>query len=453
MAQKKRVCIVGGGATGVAMAWCLGQNAQVRDEWAVTLIHKENIPSSAHDGPEQLGGHSLTEPVEYKGHPLLIDIGVQFIQQQLYPNLFVMLYQPMFESLPVNNYDQLKVSCAFPDGPGGPRNWGNFAAYQSGPAFAMYSSAMRANCEKFEKFLATPGLHGALQSIDQYFAAHGDEYTDVKTFVNDFVTPYLSIMNGYGGPDMGQMQVVDLAVIFDLQLAHFTKPGIGWSQFSSGSSSWVQAMAQAAKAALDLQIMTDVTVLSVATNPTTGKVSVAWGSKGPVVVDEFDKVILTTDMWTNANLLGGANNSTYWNQLYSKYLDKPPVPPQGPPPDPKTAKWNLMQGACYIHTDASMLAPSLRPLQQETLQFNAYFAGRPDGSYDIAKTFTTYILKNLLPGDQAQHADGLYLRCMVTSLGRVTSSPRRRLVSRSRKTGFMVIGLLRFWTDPSRPLI
>ncbi|HEY6418454.1 MAG TPA: hypothetical protein VIX59_05565 [Candidatus Binataceae bacterium] len=273
----------------------------------------------------------------------------------------------------------------------------------------MYSSAMRANCEKFEQFLATPGLHGALQSIDQYFAAHGDEYTDIKTFVNDFVTPYLSIMNGYGGPDMGQMQVVDLAVIFDLQLAHFTKPGIGWSQFSSGSSSWVQAMAQAAKAALDLQIMTDVTVLSVATNPTTGKVSVAWGSKGPVVVDEFDKVILTTDMWTNANLLGGANNSTYWNQLYSKYLDKPPVPPQGPPPDPKTAKWNLMQGACYIHTDASMLAPSLRPLQQETLQFNAYFAGRPDGSYDIAKTFTTYILKNLLPDDQAQHADGLYL--------------------------------------------
>jgi hypothetical protein len=45
--------------------------------------------------------------------------------------------------------------------------------------------------------------------------------------------------------------------------------------------------------------------------------------------------------------------------------------------------------------------------QKETLQFNAYYApGDTDGNYDLSKTFTTYIQKNVLNDPDA---DGLYL--------------------------------------------
>jgi hypothetical protein len=63
-------------------------------------------------------------------------------------------------------------------------------------------------------------------------------------------------------------------------------------------------------------------------------------------------------------------------------------------------------GMCYIHTDSSMLSPDLMG-QQETLQFNAYYSpGSQDGNYDLGKTFTTYIQKNVLSDPDA---GGLYL--------------------------------------------
>jgi len=53
-----------------------------------------------------------------------------------------------------------------------------------------------------------------------------------------------------------------------------------------------------------------------------------------------------------------------------------------------------------------MLSPDLME-QEETLQFNAYYAqGTANGNYDLTKTFTTYIQKNVLNDPDA---DGLYL--------------------------------------------
>jgi cation diffusion facilitator CzcD-associated flavoprotein CzcO len=61
MADKRRVCIIGGGATGVALLWTLSQNEKARREWDFTLLHNQ---------PE-LGGHSLTYPVEHNGKTLM----------------------------------------------------------------------------------------------------------------------------------------------------------------------------------------------------------------------------------------------------------------------------------------------------------------------------------------------------------------------------------------------
>ncbi|HNS61358.1 MAG TPA: hypothetical protein PKK96_10185, partial [Anaerolineales bacterium] len=68
--------------------------------------------------------------------------------------------------------------------------------------------------------------------------------------------------------------------------------------------------------------------------------------------------------------------------------------------------WDLLWGKCYIHTDSSMLSPDLMQ-QQETLQFNGYYApGNQNGNYNLIDTFTTYIQKNVLNDPDAE---GLYL--------------------------------------------
>ena len=57
MAEQQKVCIIGGGATGVSLMWCLAQDPNARQNWAVTLLHDQ----------DQLGGHSLTLPVQHNG--------------------------------------------------------------------------------------------------------------------------------------------------------------------------------------------------------------------------------------------------------------------------------------------------------------------------------------------------------------------------------------------------
>ena len=42
MATKKKVCIIGGGATGVSLLWALSQDAQARTAWDITLIHNQS---------------------------------------------------------------------------------------------------------------------------------------------------------------------------------------------------------------------------------------------------------------------------------------------------------------------------------------------------------------------------------------------------------------------------
>jgi hypothetical protein len=123
-------------------------------------------------------------------------------------------------------------------------------------------------------------------------------------------------------------------------------------------------------------------------------------------------------MWMNSVLLQNEKNKWLWETLYEKYVGyglkyEGKYHPSGKDwKEPKYVKysdkpvWDLMWGMCYIHSDSSMLSPDLMD-QKETLQFNAYYApGKSEGNYDLSKTFTTYIQKNVLSDPDA---DGLYL--------------------------------------------
>src|ERR1043165_955794 len=85
---KKQVCIVGGGASGLCLAWLATRSAHIAAEWDVTLLHDEPA----------LGGHSHTIPVELGGARVPVDIGVQFVSPTLYPHVTAMLAMPLLAS-------------------------------------------------------------------------------------------------------------------------------------------------------------------------------------------------------------------------------------------------------------------------------------------------------------------------------------------------------------------
>src|SRR5215510_2469784 len=112
------LCIVGGGASGVALAWCLAKARQLGlpgKQFKITLLH---------DQP-QLSGHSFSVPVTVNGVQHVIDLGVQMIAPSVYPNLNLMLQLPEFLSVHLSDVS-LKISCAFPPQGANTPYWGNF---------------------------------------------------------------------------------------------------------------------------------------------------------------------------------------------------------------------------------------------------------------------------------------------------------------------------------------
>ncbi|MBI2757882.1 MAG: FAD-dependent oxidoreductase [Chloroflexi bacterium] len=413
MANKKKVCIVGGGATGAALLWAIAQDPQANQEWDITLIHNQ----------QTAGGHSLTYTTTRNGETLYIDIGVQFISPMLYPNVHAMLKLPDFQSVEVRDYNQLQIAAAFPrDANNNMQNWGNFPDYQTGPQFStLYNQDMQFDIGAFQTFIEVSLAMGwATKSLADYFANPPTRYSNQQQFINYLLAPYLSIINGYGAALLDQTTFVDLFPLFaKLPLPHswgtptplgsFSNPGVGWQRFAQGAQSWVQAMASAAlKYAPSSTLILNSNVTAVSTDQNTGQVNVQWTTNGVQNSGTFDKVVLTTDMWTNSKILNNPQNQYFWNNLYKTFIGY--GEDQNGNPLGQPVVWPLMYGACYIHTDETMLSPDLLN-QEETLQFNAYYAGTGGGNYDLTKTFTTYIQKNVLgtPSNPDVNADGIYL--------------------------------------------
>ena len=388
----KTVCIIGGGVAGVGLWWTLSQPNQPGGDWDVTLIH---------DGAS-LGGHALTVPVTYNGKTIPVDTGVQFFISLFYPNISSLLKRPGIASrAPSVPYDQLKVACAFPRKNGAPQNWGNFPSYQSGPNFAMYTPDMRANAVRFQSFIDVALLTGwGSKTLAEYFNTLAVPYVQQQDFLNYFVYPYLSIVNGYGASLADEVTFDEFVPLFANipgvfpGLGSFTLPGAGYRRFVNGASSLVDALAAEAQQNKPATLWLNSKVMGVSAASTLpGPVTVTWSSgQAAVAQKQFDKVVITTDIATTAGLLNNTDNRTLWTSLYSKYL--------------AAKDWPLLPGKCYIHTDVSMLSPDLRQ-QEESLQFTASYAPKssyPD--YEMFKTYTTYLQQNI-HGDPA--AAGLFL--------------------------------------------
>jgi hypothetical protein len=380
----ERVCIVGGGATGVALLWLLAkaqQRNRAAHQYEITLLHNDLLRDK--NGVEQpgipsLGGHSRSVPVEVNGKEYWIDLGVQMIAPEMYPNLMCMLKLPEFKRVRLDPVP-LRVSCAFPpENDGGPaRYWGNFPPYQTTPLYQQGSD----DAGIFESVLKNqPMLPTSLQVL---LAVQESRFTDFDIFVKYFLEPYLSIMNGYGAALLDQIYVPEAAFLFNKQYASFTKWSSEFARFRYGAMQWVQTMAQDAVNRMpngSVNILTGAAVTDV--NPGPNGPSVVWTADGNTHTEGFDSVVLTTDMEVNGKLLGGDDNPL--KNFYAQYVGQ--------------EIWHLIPGYCYLHQDASILAPGTPNPPEETLQFTAYWSTKKK-PFDLVTSWTTYSYKNLMGVD------------------------------------------------------
>ena len=389
---RQKVCIIGGGVAGVGLWWTLSQPGQPGADWDVTIIHSDDA----------WGGHARTIPIQHNGAQTLVDTGVQFIVPLLYPNIDSLINRSeIAPSAPVVAFDDLKVACAFPRLAGAQQNWGNFPTYQTGSQFAMYTPGMMRDAVRFESFIDDALVTGwGSKTVAEYFSTLAIPYESQSDFLNYFIFPYLSIINGYGKSLDDQVTFDDLVPLFANipgkfpGLGSFTEPGAGYARFVNGASSLVNALAsQAQLLQRSSKALLNCTVTAVSASKTLpGPVTVNWTEGGRNHGQAFDKVVITTDMLTAGGLLNNPANQTLWTSLYSKYLT--------------STQWPLLPGACYIHTDNTMLSPDLQ-LQEETLQFTAYYAPQATFPfYDLFNTYTTYIEENI---HNTAASQGLYV--------------------------------------------
>lgn len=369
---QQSICIVGGGVSGVGLAWCFAKAKQLKilnDVPAITLIHDQS----------QLGGHSYSYPVTVNGVTYYIDLGVQMIAPEGYPAVMSMLAQPEFQDVALQNVP-LNISSAFPPVGGQTPYWGNFAGYQN---TALWQQG-KADCATFQWLIENRPDTNA--TLGQFLQENAAKFQNLENFENYFLDPYMSIMNGYGSALLDQVTVLEIAPLFDLGLAKFTTPGTGFKRFAKGSGQWINTMYEFAQSVLGSN-------LTVILGETVGPV---WPASPQPMVQlpswskprGFDAVVLTIDMLHCSQSLHNTNNKL-WGPLYAQYVGTNDANNQ------QNSVWPLIPGYCYLHQDRSIFAPNMPWPLQETLQFTAYWATQ-QAPYDITYSFTTYVEKTLM---------------------------------------------------------
>lgn len=451
---KKRVAVIGGGASGAGLLWCFTSQDGPRERVQATLFHDE----------AEIGGHSRTIPVWFdaqgKGHVASaahptpagaqvypVDIGVQFVCETLYPNLYKQLRLPEFRHVRLKRHEALKMSTAF-----GPELcWGNFDAYQQGPRFEkILGGDTRELVARFERDLARApwlkigGEPAMKMTVARYLQAAG--YPMRSDFFRYLLIPYLCVINGYGTVDLLETTLEDLYPIFAklplIQKAGpygaFSKVGKGWDRFEDGSTQWVQAMtdysvARGARVRVASPVQKIVKrggewIVQWVEHAVGGR-ELAPPSGKPLQEEAFDQVILTTDMTVNRGLLEGPGNP-HWEEQRT-YLS--------------ADRFGLLPGICYIHQDPEVLAPSLRDLKEDG-QFTGEFAwGASDAGsdlyslpYDLGASFQTYLMQNIL---QTPHP--CYVSMYAEDRKAVTPAPEKTIFVRSWRHGRWVASFFR----------
>lgn len=387
----KRVCIIGGGAAGVGLAWSLGRATKLglNDvEYHVTLIHDQDA----------IGGHSWTQPVEIDmgdgtTTTVNVDCGVQAIAPAWYPMTMAMLELPEFHDVGVEPLT-MTIACAFPgDGADEMVYWGNFGDYLD----TDLAKTGAHDCAVFEGLLkaeySLSWVTSLAEKVDKLIQNNAEKFTngDPSHFVTYFLDGYMSVLNGYGNALLDELVVGDLAALWDLGYASFLSPITDYGRFKQGAMQWVNRMWTTAADMLgadnvDLRVGTLVQDLYPSDAGPTITTTPAGGGAASTP-EAFDVVVSTIDMRGNAEILQNDNNPL-WESVFEPVIGTPDTDNSY-----ATSVWDLNPGFCSLHQDHSFLAATPH---KEVMQFNTLPGRIGDGpGFDLVKSHSTYIVGNL----------------------------------------------------------
>ena len=412
--NKKKLCIIGGGAAGISTLWAL---ANYSDQYELYLFHDNTT----------LGGHSHTVPVtltpEGGGQAVTypVDMGVQYIAQLGYPNTNAMISAFFKDDVPLTPINDMKISSSF-DVDGTTKIWGNWDDPDHQGSGSLFTPDAQAAAKRFVEAVKFWGSWEGLLTVGDLLNICED--LD-KPFDSDFVeyllTPYLFIMNGYGGDTYLDMTLQDLFPLvaslfpevlgFDGPLLNFFNPGEGWQRFEKGTITWIEAMA---KSAVDKGAIINASpgvyegpfppclVQSVYPSTDGSGYVVDWTQmtfeEELQASDTFDEVVFAVAMPQCKDILNNTNNASNWAKQ-QPYIE---------------AIANLtVKGACIVHHDESIITNYPNPEYQSLLHFTGEFSGTGAKKgknatsdmdklpYDLEKCYSTFMLNNIydMPDD------------------------------------------------------
>jgi uncharacterized protein len=207
-----RIAIIGGGGAGSTAAWLLN------DVHDVALFEAE----------DRLGGHAYTHRMRKGGADVGVDMGVEYFNERLSPNLFAM--HGLFG---IDTYvAPLSFRATFP---GQDRFWSNISVD------GALRDSLAKELDRFHLDMATVLSSGdprmKKMSVGEYMANNG--YSE--EFACHALLPLMTTFSGCNAPSL-DYNLMYVAVSFNMSLLSFFSPGY-WRKSKGGIDSYIRCIA------------------------------------------------------------------------------------------------------------------------------------------------------------------------------------------------------------------
>lgn len=207
------IAVIGGGCAGIMAAWLLGKNNQV------TLF----------EACDYLGGHAYSHPVETETGTQNIDMGVEYFNERLTPNLCALLTH-----FGIDSY--VAPLTMHVDFPGEECFWSNLNGK------GKLGEELREEFDRFHLDMVTVFSSGEERykkmSIGQYLDEKG--YSD--TFKYQALKPMMTVYSGCNAPSL-DYTLKYVAISFNMSLLSFFSPSY-WRKAKGGIDGYLKCIAK-----------------------------------------------------------------------------------------------------------------------------------------------------------------------------------------------------------------
>jgi len=206
--KKRKIAVIGGGGAGSVAAWLLNSNNDV------TLF----------EANDYLGGHAYSHPISTNSGTQYIDMGVEYFNERLSPNLCKVL-----SHFNIGSYvAPLTMQASFP---GQEIFWNNMSGD------GALGQELRDELDRFHLDMAD-----VMSSSDERYKSMSiGQYLDEKNYSDLFkykaLVPMMTVYSGCNAPSM-EYTLKYVAISFSLNLLSFFSPGY-WRKAKGGINGYI----------------------------------------------------------------------------------------------------------------------------------------------------------------------------------------------------------------------